>query len=121
MTTEYKRLPVYSPSEWLLESISSALALAVLVSIAVIFWYMDDKPLSAWRGSISLNATISILTTACTTALMHEFIRDLPDGYDTKLGTAGASLSGGQKQRLAIDRAKLRDPTVLVLGKLFIL
>ncbi|KAJ9485133.1 hypothetical protein VN97_g8217 [Penicillium thymicola] len=70
-TTEYKRHPVYSPSEWLLESISSILALFLLIGIAIIFWYMDNKPLSAWRGGISLNATVSILTTACTTALMH--------------------------------------------------
>ncbi|KAJ5501861.1 hypothetical protein N7463_004735 [Penicillium fimorum] len=70
-TTEYKRHPVYSPSEWLLESISSIVALGLLIGIAVIFWYMDNKPLSAWRPSVSLNATISILTTACTTALMH--------------------------------------------------
>ena len=49
-------------------------------------------------------------------SLMHEFIRDLPDGYDTRLGNGGASLSGGQKQRLAIARAMLRDTTALVLG-----
>lgn len=70
-STVYKRHPVYSPSEWLLESISSILALGLLIGIAIIFWYMDNKPLSAWRGRVSLNATISILTTACTTALMH--------------------------------------------------
>lgn len=70
-TTEYKRHPVYSPSEWLLESISSTLALGLLIGIAIIFWYMDNKPLAAWSGRVSLNATISILTTACTTALMH--------------------------------------------------
>ncbi|KAL5003034.1 hypothetical protein BDV10DRAFT_155435 [Aspergillus recurvatus] len=69
--TEYKRYPVYSPSEWLLESISSILALGLLIAIAIIFWYMDNKPLDAWTARVSLNATISILTTACTTALMH--------------------------------------------------
>ncbi|KAJ6186202.1 hypothetical protein N7519_007503 [Penicillium mononematosum] len=70
-TTEYKRHPVYSPKEWLLESISSILALGLLIAIAIIFWYMDNKPLSAWRAGVSLNATVSILTTACTTALMY--------------------------------------------------
>ncbi|KAL4861492.1 hypothetical protein BDV12DRAFT_64986 [Aspergillus spectabilis] len=70
-TVEYKRHPIYSPSEWLLESISSILALGLLIGIAIIFWYMDNKRLDAWNSRVSLNATVSILTTACTTALMH--------------------------------------------------
>ena len=55
----------------------------------------------------------------CRAALMHEFVRDLPEGYDTQLGTNGANLSVGQKHRLAIARAFLRNPTVLILGEQF--
>jgi ATP-binding cassette subfamily B (MDR/TAP) protein 1 len=64
------------------------------------------------------HATREEVIEACRAAMMHDFIRDLPDGYDTMLGNSGANLSGGQKQRLAIARALLRNPTVLILGKL---
>jgi ATP-binding cassette subfamily B (MDR/TAP) protein 1 len=53
---------------------------------------------------------------ACRMALLHDFVKELPEGYDTRLGNGGASLSGGQKQRLAIARAYMRNPTVLILG-----
>ncbi|KAL3477016.1 hypothetical protein BJX99DRAFT_270171 [Aspergillus californicus] len=68
---EYKRNPVYSPSEWLLETISLLVGLGLLVGIVVIFSYMDDEPLSKWTPTVSLSATISILTTAFSTVLMH--------------------------------------------------
>ncbi|GBF74440.1 hypothetical protein PA598K_02784 [Paenibacillus sp. 598K] len=75
-----------------------------------------------FSGSIADNirwgredATKEEIETAARLAQAHDFITALPEGYDALLGQRGVNLSGGQKQRLAIARALIRQPRVLIL------
>ena len=54
---------------------------------------------------------------AAKKACCHDFIMQLPDGYDTVIGEGGASLSGGEKQRISIARAIMKDSPIIVLDE----
>jgi ATP-binding cassette subfamily B protein len=63
------------------------------------------------------DATGAEIEAAAVAANIHNFIMDLPDGYDTIVGERGYRLSGGEKQRIALARVILKDPCILVLDE----
>ncbi len=75
---------------------------------------------SSVRDNIAVsrpNATMDEVIAAAKLAGAHEFILELKEGYDTKVGERGASLSGGQRQRVAIARALLANPPILIFDE----
>ena len=72
------------------------------------------------RNNISLakeDASLDEIVAAAKVANAHDFIMELPHGYDTNIGDSGNKLSGGQKQRLSIARAVLKNPPIMVLDE----
>ena len=87
------------------------------------FAYVEQEP-TIFAGSVADNirfgkpeATTAEVEAAAKAALVHEFVTELPEGYETIVGERGVMLSGGQKQRVAIARALLKDAPILLLDE----
>lgn len=62
-------------------------------------------------------ASMKLVMDAAKKACCHDFIMELPNGYDTVIGEGGTSLSGGEKQRISIARAIMKDAPVIILDE----
>jgi ATP-binding cassette subfamily B protein len=94
-------------ASWLRRKIGTVAQEPVLFSTAIAANIRYGRP----------EATDDEVEAAARAANAHDFISELPDGYETEVGERGVRLSGGQKQRVAIARALLKDPPILILDE----
>ena len=94
-------------ARWLRTQIGTVAQEPVLFSTAVAANIRYGRP----------EATDDEVEAAARAANAHDFILELPEGYETEVGERGVRLSGGQKQRVAIARALLKDPPILILDE----
>ncbi|MCQ3939207.1 MAG: ABC transporter ATP-binding protein [Chloroflexi bacterium] len=94
-----------------LESLSSAIGMVTQET------YLFHDTIRTNLIYAKLDATQAEIEAAARAANIHNFIMDLPDGYDTIVGERGYRLSGGEKQRIALARVILKDPRILVLDE----